>query len=69
MARRAALEEIQCCHAETHALVYGTDMVNRCTLTGSQELNRDNRYSASSKKKYGSHLSVSTPIKFILSLL
>ena len=43
VARRAALEEIQCCHAETHALVYGTDMVNRCTLTGSQELNRDNR--------------------------
>ena len=51
VARRAALEEIQCCHAETHALVYGTDMVNRCTLTGSQELNRDNRYSAYSKKK------------------
>ena len=43
VARRAALEEIQSCHAETHALVYGTDMVNRCTLTGSQELNRDNR--------------------------
>ena len=43
VARRAALEEIQCCHTETHALVYGTDMVNRCTLTGSQELNRDNR--------------------------
>jgi len=41
--RRAALEEIQSCHSETHALVYGTDMVNRRTLTGSQELNRDHR--------------------------
>jgi hypothetical protein len=43
VARRATLEEIQSCHSETHALVYGTDMVNRCSLTGSQELNRDNR--------------------------
>ncbi len=43
VSRRATLEEIQSCHSETHALVYGTDMVNRCTLTGSQELNRDAR--------------------------
>ena len=43
VARKATLEEIQSCHSETHTLVYGTDMVNRCNLTSSQELNRDNR--------------------------
>ena len=43
VARHAALEEIQSCHSQTHALLYGTDMVNRCNLTGSQELNRDTR--------------------------
>ena len=39
----ATLEEIQSCHSETHTLVYGTDMVNRVNLTGSQELNRESR--------------------------
>ena len=43
VARRATLEEIQSCHSETHTLVYGTDMVNRVNLTGSQELNRESR--------------------------
>ena len=43
VSRKATLEEIQSCHSELHTLVYGTDMVNRCSLTGSQELNRDNR--------------------------
>ncbi len=36
VARRAALEEIRSCHAESHTLVYGTDMVNRCSLTGQE---------------------------------
>lgn len=44
VARRATLEEIQCCHSETHTIVYGTDMVNNlCSLTGSQELYRETR--------------------------
>ncbi len=34
VARRATLEEIRSCHSETHTLVYGTDMVNRCNVTG-----------------------------------
>ncbi len=42
-ARRATLEEIQSVHSEAHTLVYGTDMVNRCSLTGSQELRRESR--------------------------
>ncbi len=37
VARRATLEEIRSCHAETHTLVYGTDMVNRCNVTGQTE--------------------------------
>ncbi len=36
VARRAALEEIRSCHTESHTLVYGTDMVNRCNLTAGQ---------------------------------
>ena len=43
VARRATLEEIQSCHTEQHTLVYGTDMVNLCSLTGSQELHRESR--------------------------
>lgn len=43
VARRATLEEIQTCHTESHTLVYGTDMINRCSLTGSQELNRESK--------------------------
>jgi histone deacetylase 4/5 len=34
VARKATLEEIQSCHSETHTLIYGTDMVNRCSLAG-----------------------------------
>jgi hypothetical protein len=34
VARRATLEEIRSCHAETHTLVYGTDMVNRTGNVG-----------------------------------
>ncbi|XP_059083212.1 histone deacetylase 4-like isoform X1 [Tigriopus californicus] len=43
VAREATLEEIQSCHSEAHTLLYGTDMINRCSLTGSQEFNRDSR--------------------------
>ena len=43
VSNRATLEDIMSCHGETHALVYGTDMVNRVSLTGSQELNRDSQ--------------------------